>query len=183
MAVIDRIAAFITGEGNWLPIAMTLAAAAVAVRWRRHSAAAHRDRVMEAMNLFVGTTLLVMGSGHLLAVSLHHVRGDLNGPAALLYAIGLAIVIPSAVLVRRAPRTVAALNGWMAATLVVLGLINIPLAIPALLNIAYSRARGRAATAVVVAFVMVNLALFAGGMLFMLSGARTFEEFQPLSTL
>jgi hypothetical protein len=133
---------------------------------------------MEAMNLFVGMTLLVMGSGHLIAVATHHIRGDLNGAPALLYLIGLVIVMPSALLALRARRTTALLNGWMAATLVVLGLINIPLAIPAVLNIAYGRTRGRAGIAIAVAFVAVNLALFAGGLVFLLSGARTFEEFR-----
>ncbi len=59
-----------------------------------------------------------------------------------------------------------------------LGLINIPLAIPALLNIAYSKhSRARTGWSIVaVAFVLVNLGLFTGGMMFMLSG-RTFEEF------
>ena len=156
---------------------MTVAAIGVAVRWTR-SAAAGRDRVMAAMNLFVGMTLLVMGSGHLLAVATHHGRDGLNGSPALLYLIGIAIVMPSALLVRHAARTAAILNGWIAATLVILGLINLPLAIPPVLNIAYGRTRGRAGKAVAAAFIVVNLALFAGGLLFMMSGARTFEEFQ-----
>ena len=176
----DRIAAFIVGEGNWLPMAMAMALATVAVQWMRHSRFNVRDRVMEAMNLCVGVTLLVMGIGHLLAVTTKLVQHTLNGSPALLYAIGVAIVIPSALIVFNANRAkAAAVNGWMAATLVVLGLINIPLAIPALLNIAYSRhSRAGTGVAIVVAFVLVNLGLFTGGMLFLLSGARTFEEFR-----
>lgn len=176
----DRIAAFIVGEGNWLPIAMAVAVATVAIQWMRHSRFAGRDRVMEAMNLFVGVTLLVMGIGHLLAVTTKLLLGTLNGSPALLYLIGVVIVIPSALIVLNANRAkAAAFNGWMAATLVVLGLINIPLAIPALLNIAYSKhSRARTGVAIVVAFVLVNLGLFTGGMLFLLSGARTFEEFR-----
>lgn len=78
-----------------------------------------------------------------------------------------------------ANRSAAAVaNGWMAATLVVLGLINIPLAIPALLNVAYSRhSRAGTGSLIVAMFLLVNVALFAGGMMFLLSGARTFEEF------
>ena len=176
----DRIAAFIVGEGNWLPMAMAMALATVAVRWIRHSRFAVRDRVMEAMNLFVGVTLLVMGIGHLLAVTTKLWQGTLHGSPALLYLIGVAIVIPSALIVLHATRgKAAAVNGWMAATLVVLGLINIPLAIPALLNIAYSKhSRARTGGIIVATFVLVNLALFTGGMLFLLSGARTFEEFR-----
>ncbi len=131
------------------------------------------------MNLFVGVMLLVMGIGHLLAVTTKLLQGTLNGSPALLYLIGVAIVLPSSLIVLNANRAQsAAFNGWMAATLVVLGLINIPLAIPALLNIAYSKhSRARTGLVITVAFVLVNLGLLTGGMLFMLSGARTFEEF------
>ena len=176
------IGRFIVGEGNWLPMAMGLALAAVAVQWLRHSRFAARDRVMEAMNLFVGATLLVMGIGHLLAVTTKLLQGSLNGSPVLLYAIGVVIVIPAALILLNANRAKAAVfNGWMAATLVLLGLINTPLAIPALLNIAYSKhSRARSGVAIVAAFVLVNLGLFAGGMMFMLSGARTFEEFSRL---
>ena len=72
----------------------------------------------------------------------------------------------------------AALNGWMATALVVLGLINIPLAIPALLNIAYSRhSRARTGRGITVTPMLDQSRPVYGGMLFMLSGARTFEEF------
>jgi hypothetical protein len=177
--MIDRLAAFIVGEGNWLPVAMAIALAVAATTWVRHAGRSKRERIHEAMNLFVGVTLLVMGVGHLLAVSTKLLQGTLNGSPALLYLIGVAIVIPSALVILNANRAkAAASNGWMAATLVVLGLINIPLAIPALLNIAYSKhSRARTGVAIVVLFVLVNLGLFTGGMLFMLSGARTFEEF------
>lgn len=174
-----RLAAFIIGEGNWLPIAMAIALATAIAVWIRHAGVPARDRTQRAMNLFVGVTLLVMGIGHLLAVTTKQLQGTLNGSPALLYLIGVAIVIPAALIVLNASRArAAAINGWMAATLVVLGLINIPLAIPALLNIAYSRhSRAGMGAAIVIAFVLVNLGLFTGGMLFMLSGARTFEEF------
>jgi hypothetical protein len=178
--MIDGLAAFIVGEGNWLPMAMAIALALVAVRWRRPSLGGTRARVMTAMNLFVGVTLFVMGVGHLLAVSTKLAQGSLNGSPGLLYVIGVAIVVPSAFLIVTAGRAkAAAANGWMAATLVVLGLINIPLAIPPLLNIAYSRhSRASSGSLIAGAFLLVNAALFAGGMLFMLSGARTFEEFR-----
>ena len=176
----DRIAAFIIGEGNWLPIAMAVALATAAAQWMRHSRYAVRDRVMEAMNLFVGMTLVVMGTGHLLAVTVKLLQGTLSGSPALLYVIGAAIMIPSTLIVFAAGRTTAAaFNGVMAVTLVALGLINIPLAIPPLLNIAYGRhTRPRTGVAIVVTFGIVNLLLFTGGMLFLLSGARTFEEFR-----
>jgi putative flippase GtrA len=177
----ERIAAFIIGEGNWLPMAMAIAVAAAAAVWRRHDTLAARRRVMEAMNLFVGVTLLVMGIGHLLAVTTKLMQGTLHGSPALLYLIGVAIVVPASFILRRADSGAAASNGWMAAILVLLGLINIPLAIPALLNIAYARhSRPRTGQLIAGAWVLINLALFSGGMLFMLSGARTFEEFTPV---
>jgi hypothetical protein len=174
-----RLAAVIVGEGNWLPIAMAIALATVIVVWIRRGHATARERTQEAMSLFVGVTLLVMGIGHLLAVTTKLLQGTLNGSPALLYPIGVAIVVPSALIILNANRAkAAAFHGWMAATLVVLGLINIPLAIPALLTIAYGKhSRARTGLVIIVAFVLVNLALFSGGMLFMLSGARTFEEF------
>ena len=177
--ITDRLAAFITGEGNWLPVAMGIALAVAAVQGVRHARSGTRERIMEAMNLFVGVTLTVMGIGHLLAVTVKVAQGTLHGSMPLLYLIGVAILLPAALLVGHANRARAAsINLWMAATLVVLGLINIPLAIPALLNIAYGKhSRARSGLIIATAFVLVNLGLFAGGMLFMLSGARTFEEF------
>lgn len=172
--MIDRLAAFIVGEGNWLPIAMT-GAAMVAAAMLKHGRLA-------AMNMFVGVTLLVMGLGHLLAVSTKWLAHTLNGSPALLYLIGIVIVVPAALLVRHA-RTGRAgtYNGWMAAALIALGLINIPLALPALLNIAYCRhQRPRTGQLIIAAWLLVNIGLFAGGTMFMLSGARTFEEFNRL---
>ncbi len=170
--MLDRLAAFIVGEGNWLPIAMIVAAVAAWLARRRGRLA--------AMNLFVGVTLLVMGSGHLLAVTTKWQQGTLAGSPALLYLIGVVIVVPSLFLVRHANGSRAGTwNGWMAATLIALGLVNIPLAIPALLNIAYCRHRRPLTGQLILgAWLLVTAGLFTGGMLFMLSGARTFEEFQ-----
>ena len=177
----DRLAAFIVGEGNWLPIAMTIAAAAAATGWaRRHDPP--RERAQRAMNVFVGTTLLVMGLAHLAAVTVKLQQGTLAANTALLYLIGIAIVIPATLLILNADRARSVpVNLWMAATLVVLGLINIPLAIPALLSVAHRKStRPASALIITIAFLLVNAGLFTGGMLFMLSGARTFEEFQRL---
>jgi hypothetical protein len=180
--VTTRLAAFITGEGNWLPLAMAIALAAVVAAWLRHARLTRRQRVQEAMNLFTGVTLLVMGIGHLLAVTTKQFQGTLNGFPALLYLIGVAIVIPSTLIVINANRAKAvALNFWMAATLIVLGIVNLPLAIPALLNIAYSKhTRASVGWVIVTVALVINLGLFAGGLMFMLSGARTFEEFSNM---
>ena len=112
--MIDRLAAFIVGEGNWLPIAMAIALAAVIAVSVRDAHANARDRIQKAMNLFVGVTLLVMGIGHLLAVTTKLLQGTLNGSPALLYPIGVAIVIPSALIIANANRAKSAAStaGW-----------------------------------------------------------------------
>jgi hypothetical protein len=158
---------------------MGVALAAAAAAWIRHGTHATRDRLMEAMNLFAGVTLTVMGVGHLLAITTKLAQGSLAGSPPLLYGIGIAIVVPATLIVLNASRArTAILNGWMAGTLAVLGPINLPLAIPLLLNIAYAKhANRRAGSIILAAFVVVNMALFAGGVWFLLSGARTFEEF------
>jgi hypothetical protein len=69
------------------------------------------------------------------------------------------------------------LNAWLAATLVVLGLVNIPLAIPPLLTIAYRvHARRAFGLAIVATAVVVNGGLLVGGLIFLASG-QTFEQF------
>ena len=172
--MLDRLAAFIVGEGNWLPVAMLVAAVSVSAAWKHGRLA--------SMNLFVGVMLLVMGVGHLLAVSTKLMQGTLNGRPALLFPIGVVIVVPALLLIRHYRTGQAGTyNAVMATVLVALGLINIPLAIPALLNIAYSRAsKPRTRQLIVGAWVFVVTGLFIGGMMFMLSGAHTFEEFERM---
>ena len=188
----DRISAFITGEGNWLPVAMGTALLAVAaLQAAAWGGPDSRRRTLASMNLFVGVTLAIMGLGHLLAVAIKHSQGALAAPAPLLYLIGAAILAPASAISLHTRAILASgpgaaahttrLHAWMAVTLTVLGLVNLPLAIPALLTIAYSRlARPAAGRAVLVLFLLVCAGLFAGGVLFMASGARTFEEFQRL---
>jgi hypothetical protein len=180
------MAAFIAGEGNWLPMAMTAALLAGALVYFGAQAAGNRPRIMATMNVFVGVMLAFMGAGHLLAVGVKQLDGVLRGSPWLLYPIGIAIVLPSSLIIRHTRRLLAdadrgaamKLHGWLAATLLVLGLINTPLAVPALLSMAYARHSRRATgIAIVSAFALVNAGLLIGGLLFMLSGARTFEEF------
>ena len=186
------MAAFIVGEGNWLPLAMTCAliASAVVFLASRNTTPAQRGRIMAAMNTFVGVMLMVMGIGHTLAVTVKFMQGSLRGSPALLYLIGAAIVLPSFFIIRHTPRLLRGdadggiavrLHAWLAATLVILGLINTPLAIPAVLTMAYARHSRRAAgVAIVAAFALVNAGLLIGGLMFMLSGAQTFEEFSNM---
>ena len=77
-----------------------------------------------------------------------------------------------------AGRTTTGLNAWLAVTLMALGLHNLPLAAPSLLNIGYRlhsrRAIGMAIVSVAVVF---NVALFVGALIFMASG-QSFEQFR-----
>jgi hypothetical protein len=184
-----RAAAFIAGEGNWLPMAMTAAMISGALLYFRAAAVNHHARVMATMNLFVGVMLAFMGIGHVLAVTVKFMDGTLRGSPLLLYVIGAAIVLPSTLIVGHTGRLAAdtyrakavKLHGWMAATLILLGLINTPLAIPALLSMAYAAHTRRATgVAIVSAFALVNAGLFIGGLMFLLSGAQTFEQFSNM---
>ena len=186
----DRIAAFIVGEGNWLPLAMGLAFVAIGILFLaiKDTAIALPRRILALMNLFTGVMLLIMGFGHLLAVTVKLLQGTLRGSAAsalLFYAIGIAVVVPAWVLVRHTrailgaaeARATVTLNAWMAVTLVVLGIVNLPLALPALCNIGYSLHRRRwIGWAIVSVAVIACTGLFIGGLMFMASG-QTFEQF------
>lgn len=186
----ERLAAFIVGEGNWLPLAMGSAfvasgALAFAIR---DTAVARRQRILALMNLFTGMMLLIMGFGHLLAVVTKQLQGTLRGSALLFYAIGIAIVVPASFIVTHTrtiltgadARSTVMLNAWMAVTLAILGLVNLPLAVPALSNIGYSlHRRGWVGWMMVAIMAIACLGLFIGGLMFMASG-RTFEEFSRL---
>lgn len=189
----DRIAEFIVGEGNWLPLAMGSAFVAVGVLLFviRDASIALRQRILAAMNLFTGVMLLILGSGHLLAVTTKLLQGTLRGSARsalLFYAIGIAVVVPAWFIVRHTrailagadARSTVKLNGWMAVTLVVMGIVNLPLALPALCNLGYSLHRRRwVGWAIVMVAAITCVGLFIGGLIFMASG-QTFEEFNRL---
>lgn len=187
-AVADRITALILSEGTWLPIAMTAALAAVAALFvsHRHAAMPPRRLIMAMMNLFAGVTLAIMGAGHLLAVAIRHAQGTLEGSPALLYSIGMWVSVPAWLVTRHTAallrpdddrRETIGLNTWLAAALVIAGLVNIPLAIPLLLNIGYRvHARRSAGIAIVATAIAVHAFLLIGGLIFMASG-QTFEQF------
>jgi hypothetical protein len=191
--MIDRLAAFIVGEGNWLPLAMGAAFIGAGLLFVaiKDTAIPTRQRILALMNLFTGVMLLIMGTGHLLAVTTKLLQGTLRGSAAsalLFYAIGIAVVVPAwfvvrhtrAILVTDAARTTVQLNAWMAITLAVLGIVNLPLAVPALCNIGYSLHRRRWVGWVLVGVAAIaSVGLFVGGLIFMASG-QTFEEFNRL---
>ena len=188
--MIDRLAAFIVGEGNWLPVAMGAASIGAGLLFlaTKNTLIPQRQRILALMNLFTGAMLLIMGIGHLAAVTTKTLQETLRGSALLLYAIGLAIVIPASFIVRNTRGILATaeagstvkLNVWMAVTLAALGLINLPLAVPAFCNIAYSLHRRRWVGWTIVGIAVVACTgLFIGGLIFMASAAQTFEEFSP----
>lgn len=185
----ERLVALIVDESKWMPVSMGIALLAVTVLLflRRHAGLPGRRRILAAMSLFFGVTIGTMAFGHLLAVSTKLVSGTLEGSALVLYLIGAALAVPSWWLIYHAGRELASasdpgrttlgLNAWLTVTLVALGLYNLPLAAPGVLNVAYGLHSGRlAGRALVGIAVLVNLSLFVGSLIFMASG-QSFEQF------
>ena len=189
--MIDQIAAAIVSENKWLPVAMSTAAVSVAVSVARQrgSGLPTTRLVMAAMNLFAGVMLATMGVGHVLAVTTKLFLATLEGSPLVLYPIGVAVLAPSWLIIAHTRailgnldtgRTTTSLNAWLAVTLMALGLHNLPLAAPSLLNIGY-RLHSRRATgmAIVSVAVLFNVALFIVALVFMASG-QSFEQFSGM---
>jgi hypothetical protein len=180
--------AIVMDESKWLTASMVLAALATGWLVRRHRAPAGgaRSLIAAAMNLFFAVTIGTMAFGHLFVVTIKLLQGTLEGSRVVLYAIGVALAIPSWWLIRHAPRLAdstsagpkaIALNAWLGVTLLFLGLHNLPLALPAALNIGYlGHARPLAGRVMLAAAVLINAGLFVGSLIFLASG-RSFEEF------
>jgi hypothetical protein len=186
----ERILELVRDESKWLPAAM-LAAFLSAWAWiRAREHGLERAVILGAMNRFYGCMLGVMGLGHLLAITAAGQQGELRGSPWVLYPIGLAIAVPAWLLhlgvarlaageARWSRRTVA-LNALLGLTLVAFGLHNLPLAVPAGLNLAYHFHTRRAVGWTIVTIALAaNLALFAGALVFLASG-QTFEQFSGM---
>jgi hypothetical protein len=189
--MIDRLAALIVDEGNWLTVSMSVAGVGVGLLSLRlrGSAVPVRHRIMAAMNLSAGVTIGSMACGHLLAVATKLALGTLReGSLLIFFAIGISLLIPAWMVTQHTrvllvgnhearPSTVV-LNAWLAITLLMLGLHNLPLAAPALFTIAYRvHSGGLMGWAIVSLAVMVNVGLFAASVLFLASG-QSFEQFR-----
>ena len=190
--MLNQLAALIVDESKWLTASLSLALLLVALllyRLRR-SVLPVRRRVLAAMTLFGGVTIGNMAFGHLLAVTTKLGMGTLQGSRLVFYGIGLALAIPSWWLIYHTRQVLAAddtrgratlaLNGWLALTLLALGLHNLPLAAPALLTIGYHlHARKLVGWTIVGLAVVVNIGLFIGSLIFLASG-QSFEQFKGI---
>lgn len=190
--MIDQLISLIVDESKWLAASMGLALLGLAILLyqQRHSALSVRDRTLAAMNLFFGVTIGTMAFGHLLAVTTKLVLGTLEGPILLFYSIGVVLAVPSWWLIYHTRRildpnadhgrTTLVLNGWLALTLLALGVHNIPLAAPALFNIGYHlHSRRVVGWTILGMLVVINVGLFVGSLIFMASG-QSFEQFRGI---
>jgi hypothetical protein len=190
--MVNEVLALIVDESKWLTASLGVALLAVAfMSIRIRSAAPLRQKAVAAMSLFFALTVGTMAFGHLLAVSVKLALGTLEGSIAKLYLIGVALAVPSWWLVAHAARqpTVSVphrfmtlrLNAWVVATLLLIGIHNIPLAAPGFVNIAYVMQSRRALGWVLVSlFVAINVALLVGSLVFLASG-QTFEQFRGVA--
>jgi len=182
----------IVDESKWLTASLGVAFLAVALMTiRSRSAVAGRQQALAAMSLFFALTVGTMAFGHLLAVSVKLVLGTLEGSTANHYLIGVALAVPSWWLVEHTPQLLAPggprqtattlrLHVWVVATLLVMGLHNLPLAAPGLVTIAYAMQSRRVVSWVLAGlFVAINLVLFIGSLVFLASG-QTFEQFRGI---
>ena len=189
--MIDQLAALIVDESKWLTASMGLALLATArLYYRRHSAIPNRSLVLAAMNLFFGITIGSMAFGHLLAVTTKLLLGTLDGSPPIFYTIGMLLAAPSWWVIYHTRALLASpndqarktlmLNVWLAGTLLVLGLPNLPLAMPGFLNIGYQLHRRAAVGRIIVAAaVVINGGLFIGSLIFLASG-QSFEQFRGM---
>ena len=184
------VIALILDESKWFTVSLTVAICAVAVLLIRHSRVPVRRRTLAAMNLFFGVTIGAMAFGHLLAVTTKLVTGSLEGSIPILYLIGVALATPAWWVTFHTRRVLASdedhgpatvrSNGWLAASLLLLGPHNLPLAVPGLLNIAYHRHRRPWVGRMIVSLAAVGGAgLFVGSLVFFVSG-QSFEQFRGL---
>jgi len=183
-----KLTALILQQSVWLPVSMVLSACIVILaRLRVSRLNATRSELARMLNLFYGSLIGIMAIGHLSAVSIKLANGTLRGSVPVLYAIGLALLIPAWWLVftslhdlDRYHRRTIGLNIALGVVLSGIGLANIPLAIPAVLNVAYQLHTKRAVGFGLVTFsVLLYSALFVGGAIFFASG-KSFEEFSRM---
>ncbi len=143
-----------------------------------------RARVQRCLHLAYGTTIGVMGFGHLLAVMIKASQGTLTASLVTMLLLGFALLLPSVWLVVHALQVVRTTSGrslivahvWLGLWTLLAG----PLAALAGLNLLYQfHSRTWWGRVVLGATMAAYLALLIGGIRFFLSG-QTFEELQGL---
>jgi hypothetical protein len=180
---LSQLEKLVLQESNWLLLSMVLSAGIVAAsRLRSIVHAVPGSDIVRMLNLFYGSLIGIMAIGHLSAVSIKMANGTLRGSVPVLYAIGLALFIPAWWLVFNITRyvrdldryrqAIISLNVALGVVLLAIGLPNIPLALPAFINVGYQLHHRRG---LVVVNVVLYSALFLGGAAFFASG-KTFEE-------
>lgn len=182
------LVAIILDEGKWLPACLSAAflGSCLLLLRNRHAAIPSRRLVLAAMTLFVGVMISGMAFGHLLAVTTKLATHTLHGSLLKFYAIGAALACPAFWLVVHTRSILAdeghghrtlTLHAWMALTLLVLGIHNLPLAALGLLCAGYHlHSRPAVGWAILAAAALVSVGLLTGSIIFMLSG-QSFEQF------
>ncbi|MCY4120367.1 MAG: hypothetical protein OXG72_05530 [Acidobacteria bacterium] len=189
----ERLLEFILTESNWPATSIVLAgfmSAAWVLRQRRQGLPP-RLQIPGALNLLYGGLIGFMAFGHLLAVTVELAQGTLDGVLWLLYPIGLILAVPAGWLLiavrdlpsdeRSARRKILVLNAWLGVSLLAMGVHNLPLALPAALNVAYLQLQSKTQVGftVVVVTAVGYLALLSGFLAFFASGG-SFEQFEGL---
>ncbi|NNM32784.1 MAG: hypothetical protein HKO53_06940 [Gemmatimonadetes bacterium] len=181
----DPLIADLTNESRWIfPSVLLALTASLAVG---RTTAWDRGRIAGAMTMFSGLLIGLLALGHLFAVLLKQAVGTLSGAVVPLYAIGLVLVVPAALVVRegwglvgrkREPgRKTAVLHGLLALALVLTGPLNLPLAVPSLLSGSYALQRRRAVGLTIVAAMLLVVALLLLGSARFFASGQSFEDF------
>ena len=188
----DWVLGLVLDESKWPATSMIVASLVLAVRVRaqRRRGLGLRFDILWAMNAFYGWMIGIMAFGHLLAVGIEAVQGTLEGSLPLLVLLGVALGVPSWWLALRAGSLVAeegpgrrrllALNVWLVACLLAVGVHNGPLAAPGALNVAYQlHSRRVVGWTIVTAAVVSSVAMLIGSLYFLASG-QSFEQFKGM---
>ena len=183
----DLVAA-LTTESRWIaPSALLGILAALAVL--RNADLDRRARITAAMSAFSGVFIAVMAFGHLLAVTLLALDGSLRASPIVVYAIGVALIVPALFVAAHGlrfaddaatRRTTLIVHAVLVAALLLSGPRNAPLAVPSLLAIAWTvHRRPIAGRLIVVLAIATAILLLVGSIRFFLFGG-SFEEFSGL---
>jgi hypothetical protein len=145
---------YVKNETLWFPTAIVIASVVTAIL------VARRATTARALSVFYGCTIGVMGSGHVIAVTIRALDGTLSdGLRWFLYPLGLVIAVPAWLLVASTTiRRMTILHAILIVVFVAQG-PSATLAIPAVMNLIYLHV---AKPAVRVAMVALSAVLYTG---------------------